>query len=153
MPKYVKPHNNFVWVPYACHYKPRHYRQFICSTRKFGLKICGLWSKVGYDDGCTVYIFLPKNLTNFDPLRKNSIIELTLKCRRFHPMYRVDCQWCWFSLEISMNSSSLFIVLCIDSQLFYIQLVSKLHFGTRILLFGPFGQLRTVRKKPNLSIS
>ena len=30
---------------------------------------------------------------------------------------------------------------------FYIQLVYKPHFGTWILLFGPFRQLRTVRKK------
>ena len=30
---------------------------------------------------------------------------------------------------------------------FYIQLVYKPHFGTWILLFGPFGQLRAVRKK------
>ena len=30
---------------------------------------------------------------------------------------------------------------------FYIQLVYKPHFGTQILLFGPFGQLRPVWKK------
>ena len=36
---------------------------------------------------------------------------------------------------------------------FYIQLVIKSHFQTLILLFGPFGQLRAVRKKINLSFS
>ena len=33
---------------------------------------------------------------------------------------------------------------------FYIQLVYKPHFGTRILLFGPFGQLRAVMKKKKI---
>ena len=36
---------------------------------------------------------------------------------------------------------------------FYIQLVYKPHFGAWILLFGPFGQLRAVRKKVDLSFS
>jgi hypothetical protein len=33
------------------------------------------------------------------------------------------------------------------TPVFYIQLVYEPHLGTRILLFGPFGQLRAVMKR------
>ena len=36
---------------------------------------------------------------------------------------------------------------------FYIQLVNRPQFGTWILLFGPFGQLRAAEKKVDLSFS
>ena len=36
---------------------------------------------------------------------------------------------------------------------FYIQLVYKQHFGTLIILFGLFGQLRALKKKVDLSFS
>ena len=91
-----------------------------------------------------------RNKTVFDTIT-HCCVHLCSVVQVEDSMYLSDCDVWNFRTQLQLN----YCILVETSfhPKFYIQLVYKSYFGTLILLFGPFGQLRTARKKINVIFS